>query len=99
MLPGPMLPADLRAVCYDEIGPTSRILPHAIVEKSSRAYRQPLTEGSTRAVAHTVRHAGVTGVISMNCAGRRLRRMRGGSRPKREGFFPHDLLIPEDLPR
>jgi hypothetical protein len=63
-LPGSTLPAELRAAGYDvrKDGEGERILASAIVQEftltSSGAY-EPLTEGSTKSIAHRVRHAGI----------------------------------------
>jgi hypothetical protein len=62
------LPAELRAAGYDlrPAGEGERILPAAITQAlaltSSGAY-EPLTEGSTKPIAHTVRYAGICKVL------------------------------------
>jgi hypothetical protein len=66
-LPGSTLPAELRGLGYDvvEAGEGERIIAAAITEQLAvRADGQlePLTEGSTRQVALTTTHAGITRV-------------------------------------
>jgi hypothetical protein len=63
-LPDSALPNDLRALGYDvhEVDDGERILPHQIVERFVRradGELEPLTEGSTMAVAEVRTHAGI----------------------------------------
>jgi hypothetical protein len=63
-LPGSTLPAELRKAGYDvrDIGDGERIVATAITERFCRGADgelEPLTSGSTRAVAQVVAHAGV----------------------------------------
>jgi hypothetical protein len=67
-LPDSRLPDDLRALGHDvrEIGDGERILPHRIVERFVRradGELEPLTEGSTKAIAETRTHAGIVRVM------------------------------------
>ena len=66
-LPDSSVPDDLRALGYDvrEDGETERILPHQIVERFTRradGELEPVTSGSTKAIAETRTHAGIVRV-------------------------------------
>jgi hypothetical protein len=67
-LPGSTLPAELIAAGYNlrGDGEGERILPAAIVQELaltiSGAY-EPMAEGSTKPIAHTIRHAGICKVL------------------------------------
>ena len=67
-LPDSRLPADLEALGYrlEEIGESERILPCGITERFVRAATgalEPATEGSTKPIAETRHHAGITRVL------------------------------------
>jgi hypothetical protein len=66
-LPGSTLPDELGGLGYDvtETGETERILPTAITERlcmGADGQLEPVTPGSARVVAMTVRHAGIVKV-------------------------------------
>jgi hypothetical protein len=68
VLPGSMLPNDMRQLGYDarEIGEGRRILANAITQKltlTSCGIFEEMTEGSTKAVAEVRTHAGIARVV------------------------------------